>query len=111
VVVSRIFFTDTTTLFFALQSMATQLSEPNNDLRGAEVFSNPDLSRRAKVMYGIMLKYADVNGKFTISHDMLLKEAGVFAKKNIALATKELVEKGIIKRRRTREAVRYTLLK
>jgi hypothetical protein len=91
--------------------MATQLSKPNNDIRGAEVFSNPDLSKRAKVMYGIMLKYADINGKFTVSHDMLLKDAGVFAKKTIALATKELAEKGILKRRRTRDAVRYQLLK
>lgn len=110
-VVSRIFFTDTTTLFFALQPMATQLSEPNNDLRGAEVFSNPDLSRRAKVMYGVMLKYADLNGRLTVTHEMLMKDIGVFAKKSVGLATQELAEKGVLKRRRTRDAVRYTLLK
>lgn len=91
--------------------MATQLSKPNNDLRGASVFNDLDLSKRAKVLYGILMKYADVNGRLTVSHEMLLKETGCFAKRTIGLATKELTEKGVIKRRRTRTAVRYQLLK
>jgi hypothetical protein len=115
VVVSRILFTDTATLFFCTSTkrtlMATQLSEPNNEFLGASVFSDNTLSRRAKVMYGVMLKYADVNGRLTVTHEMLMKDIGVFAKKSVGLATQELAEKGVLKRRRTRAAVRYQLLK
>jgi hypothetical protein len=91
--------------------MAPQLSKPNNELRGASVFSDHNLSRRAKVMYGVMLKYADVNGRLTVTHEMLMNDIGVFAKKSVGLATQELAAKGVLKRRRTRAAVRYQLLK
>jgi hypothetical protein len=104
-------FTDTTTLFFARTSMATQLSKSNDDVRGAAVFNDENISRRAKIMYGVMLKYADVNGKFTINHETLMHDIGALTKKTVGVATKELADRGIIKRRRTSAAVHYTLLK
>jgi hypothetical protein len=87
------------------------LSEPNTELRGAAVFNDPTLSRRAKVMYGVMLRYADVNGKFTIDHATLMREIGAFTKKTVGIATKELADNGVLKRRRTSAAVHYQLLK
>lgn len=86
-------------------------SQPNNALRGATVFNDPNLSRRAKVMYGVMLKYADVNGTFTINHATLMQDIGAFTKKTVGIATKELADHGVLKRRRTNAAVHYTLLK
>jgi hypothetical protein len=91
--------------------MAKQLSKPNDDLRGAAVFNDENISRRAKIMYGVMLRYADVNGKFTIDHETLMRDIGAFTKKTVGVATKELAEKGVLKRRRTSAAVHYTLLK
>lgn len=91
--------------------MATQLSKPNDELRGAAVFNDENISRRAKVMYGVMLRYADVNGKFTIDHETLMHDIGAFTKKTVGIATQELVKKGVLKRRRTRAAVHYQILK
>jgi Helix-turn-helix domain len=87
------------------------LSEPNSETRGASVFNDPALSKRAKVMYGVMLKYADVNGTFTVSHTTLMQDIGAMTKRTVALATKELADNGILSRQRKSASVRYKLLK
>jgi predicted transcriptional regulator len=86
------------------------LSAPNNNLRGASVFNDSTLSNRAKITYGVMLKYADVNGRFTLNHATLMREMNL-AKKTVAVATKELVEHGVLKRQRVGNAVQYQFLR
>lgn len=89
--------------------MTVPLSQPNDDVRGASVFNHPTLTLRAKVTYGVLMRYADVNGRCTLQHKTLMQEMDV-SQTTVVRSLKELSDKGIIKRRQAQTAVHYQLL-
>jgi hypothetical protein len=87
-----------------------QLSKPNNDLPGAQVYNDERLTLRARIVYGVLTKYCDANRTCTVSHRVLMNEFKG-SKSMITRAVAQLEEFGVITRRRGSREVCYRLLK
>ena len=89
--------------------MRPHCSELRTDIVGANVFNNPNLSKSAKVAFGVLMLFVDVNGRCTLQHKQLMKALNV-SQSSIVRATKELVEAGAIRRKRTSTTVHYQIV-
>jgi DNA-binding MarR family transcriptional regulator len=85
------------------------VSQIRTDIRGSGVFNNPNLSRAAKTTFGVLMLFADVNGRCTLQHKQLMEQLNV-SQSSIVRATKELVEAGAIRRKRTSTTVHYQIV-
>lgn len=62
------------------------------------VIRNPDISLRAKALYGYLASYADATtGELTVSLNRMASECGVTSS-TVKRILKELVDKGVVKR-------------
>ena len=89
--------------------MQPHCSALRTDIVGANVFNNPNLSKSAKVTFGVLMLFVDVNGRCTLQHKQLMQELNV-SQSSIVRATKELVQAGVIKRTRTATTVHYQIV-
>lgn len=89
------------------------MSFPDFTQRGASVFNDETLSLRARVCYGVMLKYADMNGNCSLRLQTLREEMQV-STSVVTRVTKELVAGKIVRRTRIGRfgaVLRFTLLR